>query len=110
MLYIRKGFELLYARSLSSKTTAEQLFMEILQEIDELRQNASHTKIEDFLYPLAQQCEEKYGLSSYLICLINNKIYELNPLDHSLKKGWLKTCLLMDTLVKLRFLKALKNC
>jgi hypothetical protein len=88
---------------------AEQLFKNILDEIAELRQKAQHTKIEEFLYPLAQKCEDKYGIDDHFTRLISHKICEVNPADYLLRQRLAENLLVNGAPREVAILKGLEE-
>jgi hypothetical protein len=88
---------------------AEQLFKNILDEIAELRQKAQHIRIEEFLYPLAQKCEAKYGIDDYFTRLISHKICELNPSDYTLRQSLAENLLVNGTPREAAILRGLEE-
>ena len=88
---------------------AAQLFKNILDEIAELQQKAQHTRIEEFLYPLAQKCEAQYGIADYFTRLISYKICELNPSDYTLRQRLAENLLVNGTPRETAILRGLEE-
>ncbi len=65
---------------------ADKLYAEVMQRIEEKQQEAPHMNMNEFIYPLAEKCEAKYGIDDYLTVLFYNRMIENNPQDYALKK------------------------